>query len=131
MTLRLQMFLKNISRLNAVMCIAIMSFGLNAFAVEFDECQYRMEKVKRSARDADISVEKPSDVQEALSILNEVQTNIDKARRECGDTLTSLACNEVQSYARTVGIRAALAQCRATRYESIAPDFCRTCLGVR
>ena len=56
----------------SVFVLLLMAPFSNTFAVDFDDCQDRMEKVKKAARDADVTVENPDDAQNAMSILDDI-----------------------------------------------------------
>jgi len=106
-------------------------FVSNSFAVDFQDCQDRMERLSREARDADMNVANPQDVRAAINVLDSVQTAIERARRACGHTPVSSFCGDVQAYALRVGKQTALEQCKATQFESVAPGYCSICLGMK
>lgn len=104
--------------------------SVSSFAVDFDDCQDRMHRLYRSARDADMIIDSRDDLSTAQSVIDEIQSRLNKARSACetGQSTASNLCINLHNYAATSSKQEALRSCRAN-FERLWPGFCSACLG--
>ena len=115
--------------MRATIFVALAMFSANCFAVDFDDCRDRMERVHKSARDANMSIMSSDDLDTARSVLDDIQDRVEKAKRACGTSPTpGSICQGLRGYAITASKKEAASSC-AANFERIWPGFCSACLG--
>lgn len=116
------------SLLFRVVFLLAWSTSAAAQSVDFADCESRMDRLYKAARDGRISVENQDDLDQAREALNEVESRLAQARRACAySTSVSSYCMVLQSYAMNHGRQAAMKICQQ-RLESTMPGLCNACL---
>ncbi len=106
--------------------LAMVSF--NAFAVDMDDCRDAMDRVHRAGRNASMSIESQEDLDEVSSVLDEIQSKIDKARRSCEANTMKKYCIHLRGMVMR-GQRTDAKNLCATNFEPYYPGFCGVCIG--
>lgn len=115
--------------MRAAIIAALAIFSANCFAVDFDDCRDRMEQVRKSARDADMSIMSSDDLDTARSVLDDIQNRVDRAKKACGSSASpGSICQGLRGHAITASKKDAARSC-AANFERIWPGFCAACLG--
>ncbi len=108
--------------------LALLMISFQAAATDMEECNDQMHRVYRAARDANNTISSSDELERAGSVLDEIQSRIDKARSACQANTARSYCSQLRQLV-VQGQRNEAKQICATHFERMYPGFCGTCLG--
>lgn len=115
---------------NAIAAIFVLLFSSASLAIDFDDCQDRVNKLRKSANNANsVASSGGADFgEEIASALSDVESALTRAKRACGQSDTY--CAIISRFSRSNGKQAAETVCRTTETGDQL-RICLACAGVR